>query len=268
MKSRFHTVEVSDPTFESEGLRQVTAKSSAVGGRVDMTLHVPTRARGKARVPIVILLHGIYGSHWGWSLKGGAHRTNERLSAAGEILPMVLAMPSDGLWGDGTGYVRHRQADFEKWIVEDVPALVREVVPETDGDSPVFLAGLSMGGFGALRLGARHPDRFRGLSGLSSATHLDQLKGAVEEDLAEAGIAAGDWSVLEALCSSTSLPPFRFECGTEDFLLEANRRLHAELTDAGIDHSYVEHPGGHTWEYWSLHLADTLRFFSTILSTP
>ncbi len=265
MSTCFHTVEVSDPTFETGGLRQVTAKSRAIGGRVDMTLHLPSAVQGLRHVPIVILLHGIYGSHWGWALSGGAHRTNEQLSGAGEIVPMILAMPSDGLWGDGTGYVRHTRGDYESWIVEEVPALVREVVPETDAGSPLFLAGLSMGGFGALRLGARHPDRFRAMSGLSSATHLDQLKDAVEEDLSLAGIAPGDWSLFEALRTSVGVPPFRFDCGTEDFLLEANRRLHNELDQAGIVHTYREYPGGHTWEYWRAHLAETLRFFSGVL---
>jgi enterochelin esterase-like enzyme len=49
-------------------------------------------------------------------------------------------------------------------------------------------------------------------------------------------------------------------------LLEANRRLHAELQAAGIAHQYAEHPGGHDWAYWTRHLADTLRFFSSTLS--
>lgn len=58
------------------------------------------------------------------------------------------------------------------------------------------------------------------------------------------------------------LPPLRFDCGTEDELIDCNRTLHTELTAAGIPHSYEEFPGGHTWDYWHRHLADTLRFFA------
>ena len=81
---------------------------------------------------------------------------------------MVLAMPSDGLWGDGSGYIEHRtepRRNYERYIVEEVPACAAEVVSALGPGSPMFIAGLSMGGFGALRLAAKYPDRFRGIAG-------------------------------------------------------------------------------------------------------
>ena len=99
----FRTLEVSDERFEFDGLRFVTVKSPSLGQRADLTLFVPPQAQGRGQVPVVILLHGIYGSHWAWALKGGAHRTAARMITAGELPPMVLAMPSDGLWGEGSG---------------------------------------------------------------------------------------------------------------------------------------------------------------------
>ncbi|MEI6357281.1 MAG: hypothetical protein WCP53_09280, partial [Verrucomicrobiota bacterium] len=103
----FRTVEISDPRFEVEGLRFVTVQSPAIGGRVDLALFVPPQARGLEGVPVVILLHGVYGSHWAWAFNGGAHRTAARMIEAKELPPVVLAMPSDGLWNDGSGYVPH-----------------------------------------------------------------------------------------------------------------------------------------------------------------
>ena len=113
----FRTIEISEPRFEAEGLRLVTVKSRALGHRADLT-YVPQQAATGTNIPLVILLHGVYGSHWAWSLKGGAHRTAARLIEAGDIPPLALAMPSDGLWGDGSGYFPHREANFERWIVE------------------------------------------------------------------------------------------------------------------------------------------------------
>ncbi len=265
--SRFFSIEVSDPDFESEELRHITAKSPSLKARADVTLHVPEAARGRAGVPLVILLHGIYGSHWGWTRSGGAHRTNERLLRDGQIGPLILAMPSDGLWGDGSGYVTHGKADFEAWIAEDVPALVEEVLGRGTCGA-LFVGGLSMGGFGALRMGARHPGRIAGMSGLSSATHLDQLKAAVQQDPRFDGVAAEDHCLFRTLSACSSLPPFRFECGTEDFLLEANRELHRRLEMASIPHEYEEHPGAHAWQYWRQRLPDTLRYFSRIAYGP
>ena len=122
----FRTLEVSDPALSPPGLHFVTVKSAALGQRADVLLFAPRQAAGQRDLPLVTLLHGVYGSHWAWALTGGAHRTAARLIAAGEIPPLVLAMPSDGLWGDGSGYVRHAQQDFERWIVDEVPAAVQQ----------------------------------------------------------------------------------------------------------------------------------------------
>lgn len=263
----FRTVEVSEPRFESDGLRLVTVKSAALRQRADITVHVPEAAASGRDVPLVILLHGVYGSHWAWTAKGGAHRTADRLRAAGEIPPFVLAMPSDGLWGDGSGYVPHAAQDFERWIVDDVPAAVAHAAPGVTPRSPVFLTGLSMGGYGALRLGGKHRTRFRGVSAHSAITRLEQMQGFVSEPAsAYRAVPPAERAVADVLRGAGEpLPPLRFDCGTDDPLLEANRTLHRELTAAGIAHGYAEFPGGHTWPYWETHLADSLRFFAGLL---
>ena len=266
--SKFRTIEVADRRFLHDGLLPVTFKSPSLRGRADMTLFVPPGVESANDVPLVVLLHGVYGSHWAWSLKGGAHRTAARLIQEGAMPPMVLAMPSDGLWGDGSGYVRHGGgADYERYVVEDVPACVAEVVPAVGEASPWFIAGLSMGGFGALRLGAKYARRFRGVSGHSSITHFEQMSRFVEEPLEAYGpLPAGEQSVLDAIeRNRAELPPLRFDCGTDDPLIEDNRRLHGELDRLGIPHTYEEFPGGHEWPYWERHLADSLRFFAGVL---
>jgi S-formylglutathione hydrolase FrmB len=262
---RFRTIEIADTRFVAGGLIPVTFKSPALRARADVTLYVPPGVERSQDVPLVLLLHGVYGSHWAWSLKGGAHVTAARLILEGAIPPMVLAMPSDGLWGDGSGYVRHVSgADYDRYIVEDVPACAAEVVPAITAKSPQFISGLSMGGFGALRLGAKYASRFRGVSGHSSITHFSQMSGFVEEPLDAYGPPpVEEQSVLYWIdANRAGLPPIRFDCGTSDALIEENRTLHRELGARGVPHVYEEFPGGHEWPYWELHLADTLRFFA------
>jgi S-formylglutathione hydrolase FrmB len=257
--------EWSDPRFEKDGLRQLTITTPNLGGRGDITLFVPESARNQRAVPLILLLHGVFGSHWGWALRGGAHRTAARLIAEGIIPPMLIAMPSDGLDGEGSGYVPYADGsrDFERWIVEDVPATVAMAEPCFDAQSDRFIAGLSMGGFGALRLAGKYPNRFRAASGHSSATEFEQLRMFVSEPLAKAGVQPGNTSVLETLIRNrSSLPAIRFDCGTEDILLQHNRHLHNELDRAGITHVYEEFPGGHEWPYWEKHFEETLRFFA------
>jgi putative tributyrin esterase len=259
---RYRTVEISDPL--PEGLRLLTFKSPALGGRGDVTLFVQPGSEGGENLPLVLLLHGVYGSHWAWALKGGAHRTALSLIEQNLMRPVVIAMPSDGLWGDGTGYLPHGGADYESWIVEDVVGCVTELLPCLGGQSKLFIAGLSMGGYGALRLGAKYAHKFDGISGHSSMTHHGQLSRFVEEPMASYGVAREEEEegVLYWMKKNKgSLPPIRFDCGVGDDLIEENRRLDRDLTAEDIPHQYFEFEGGHTWEYWRKHLGDTFLFF-------
>jgi putative tributyrin esterase len=262
----FRTLEVSDPALSPPGLRFVTVKSEALRQRADLLLVVPAQAAERRDVPLVLLLHGVYGSHWAWAFKGGAHLTVQRLIDAGAIPPVVLAMPSDGLWGDGSGYLPHAGQDFERWIVDEVPAAARAACTACSEASPLFIAGLSMGGFGALRLAGRYAKRFVAAAGHSSLTEAAQLDALIAET--RAGWAAADDRVIDALrAGKAPLPALHFDCGRDDLLIDANRRLHAELQAAGIAHEYAEHDGGHDWAYWAQHLEDTLRFFGRMLET-
>ncbi len=263
--SRFRTTEISNPRLETDNLRFITVKTPNLKGRGDICVYVPKGAV-ENNLPVVILLHGVYGSAWVWAMKGGAHRTAERMIEAGEIPACVLAMPSDGLFADGSAYLAHSGCNFERWIIEDVIDAVRLNIPQAKSSAETYIAGLSMGGFGALRLGAAYPKLFKGVSGHSSITRLEEMAQFVEEDLSVYRQNDREKeNVIDLLLKNQDhLPPLRFDCGTEDELISGNRKLHEQLLAASIDHVYEEFPGGHEWPYWEEHLADTLRFFFTV----
>lgn len=265
----FRTIEVSDSAITADGLEFVTVKSRALGRRADVSVYAPPSARGVADLPIVVLLHGVYGSHWAWALKGRAHLTAARLIAEGALPPVALLMPSDGLWGDGSGYVKHADHDAERWIIDEVPALARELVDCCSVRSPLLVAGLSMGGFGALRLAGKYPERITAAAGLSSVTDTAQFDALIEESRDGWSALPAGQSVLAALteASAEKLPPLRIDCGFDDPYLDANRELHRALQIEGIAHQYGEAAGGHDWEYWSATLEHTLRFFGQVLRT-
>lgn len=262
----FRTVECSDPSIAADGLHFATVKSRALGHRADVTWFVPPTADVVTGLPIVMLLHGVYGSHWAWALKGAAHLTVARLIDAGELPPVALLMPSDGLWGDGSGYMPHAHGDAERWIMEEVPALAREIIPGCTAQSPLLLAGLSMGGFGALRMAGKYPHRVAAAAALSAVTEATQFDALIEENRSSWSTAPADLSVLAALTGCVGmLPPLRIDCGLDDPYLQANRSVHAALQGAGIAHHYVEGAGGHDWRYWSATLEHVMRFFGRVL---
>ena len=263
----FRSVEISQPEYTPPGVSMVTVKSPALGRRADISCYVPQGTK-PSRLPLAILLHGVYGSHWAWLFKGGAHRVLDRLIAEEGLPPMMLAMPSDGLWGDGSAYLTHQDADYARWIFDEVPAAAALVEPSVS-EAPLFIGGLSMGGYGALRLGAVHAEKFAAISAHSSATRLDHLFHISEEKPEQFHLTTqAPVDVIDCLRANRDrLPPFRFDCGSNDFLIEASRLLHRQLTEDGIPHAYEEFPGIHDWPYWHTHLADSLRFFARHLPT-
>ena len=185
----------------------------------------------------------------------------------GTTVPMMIAMPSDGLFGDGSGYVPHECADYERWIVDDLPTCLREMFPHLQGDK-YLLAGLSMGGFGAMRLGMKYAENVRGISAHSSITDVRQLSRFIPYS-PKTFLHTGeeDTSLLYwAKTNRGHLPPLRFDCGIEDSLIAENRTLHRELTELKVPHTYEEFPGGHDWSYWSEHIRQTLAFCKQVLT--
>jgi putative tributyrin esterase len=266
--SRFQPIELSDPCYEHDDIRNLTFYSSALRGRGDVSIFVPPGCEALAKVPIVLLLHGVYGSHWSWFLSGGAHRTALQLITEGRIRPMILVSPSDGLGGDGTGYLPRPDRNYEAWICEDVLGCVREIFPCTAPDGPAFISGLSMGGYGALRLGAKYAERFKGISAHSAITKISEFDDFIREPLDLMGMAPQEVDLMHWMRRNRSkLSPVRLDCGTEDSLFHSNRALDARLDREGIPHRFIANSGDHSWPYWKTHIADTLLFFESILKS-
>jgi len=254
---------ISNPEFEMDNVRYMTVKSSNLKGRGDLSVFVPPGSDYQ-NLPIVLLLHGVYGSHWAWTHLAGVHRQMLNGIESGLVKPMVIVMPSDGLWGDGSGYIPHQQQNFEKWIIEDVTDAVTYSIKETSKISPIFIAGLSMGGYGALRLGAKYGTKFRAVSALSSLTDIKQMQELLEEDIS--GLLVSNFneqSVADVIIENRDiLPAIRFDCGVGDPLVTENRKLNEELVRYNIPHIYEEFEGVHDWAYWTENIFRTLLFFS------
>ena len=118
-------------------------------------------------------------------------------------------------------------------------------------DGAAAIGGLSMGGYGAIRLGLRHPDRYR-----SIFAHSSRLPVSGDEY---------DVEVVAARIDRARMPALAFDCGVDDHLIEDSRRLHARLEALGLPHRYQEHPGAHTWEYWDTHVREAVAHHVRVL---
>ena len=259
-------IELSEPGIELVNVRFMTIRSTSLHGRGDASVFIPPGIEALTAIPVILMLHGVYGSHWAWFFKGAAHETALALMNSKQIRPMILVTPSDGLRGDGSGYLNHSGFNFETWISEDVVNAVMTTFPFVGINSPIFIGGLSMGGYGALRIGAKFPDKFRGISAHSAITDIDEMKQFLTTSFPFDDVPRSDSDITQwCRLNKDRLPPIRFDCGISDPLIEGNRRFHRQLEKYSINHSYHEFSGGHSWEYWRTHFVETLLFFEQLL---
>jgi putative tributyrin esterase len=142
-------------------------------------------------------------------------------------------------------------------------------MPERQGR---VIGGLSMGGYGAIKLALKYPQLF--CSAVAHSAALDVRRRIERPEIAEEmrrifGPAPGggpdDPYALAATMDRRLLPALRLDCGLEDGLLEENRAFHRHLEQLGIPHEYAEFPGAHTWDYWDHHVQEAIAFHQRAL---
>lgn len=201
------------------------------------------------------LLHGRSDDQTMWM-----RRSRIEMHAAG--LPLIIVMPDGGL-----GFYTNHQ-NGPRWathMAEELPTFIERTFHARADRKGRCVGGLSMGGYGALRLALGYPDRYISANSHSGALMVGTRRPEEAERLLIFGSdprgTEHDLTTLAARALSTgAVPRLRIDCGTEDFLLEDNRAFHRTLTELEVDHEYEEFPGGHAWGYWDLHIREALAF--------
>ena len=210
---------------------------------------------------VFYLLHGLSDDNTIWT-----RRTSVERYVAG--LPLVLVMP-DG----GRGWYTNAQSPpnfrYEDDLVVDVVGLVDRTFPVKKDRSGRAIGGLSMGGYGALKIGLKHLDKFSSVTSHSGALAItDREPGKILSDIPDYVSVFGpspkggpeDLRALVEKIDHGRIPALRIDCGENDFLIDENRAFHKHLDDLHIKHEYQEFPGEHNWEYWDLHVREAIEF--------
>jgi len=208
---------------------------------------------------VFYLLHGLSDDHTIWQRRTSIERYVERL-------PLVVVMPDGGRgwYTDAVEGYAH-EAD----LIKDVVGLVDRTFPVKAERSGRAIGGLSMGGYGAVKVGLKHPEMFGSINSHSGALAFLQGDPAQARQLSPesarifgkspAGGPEDPFAIVEKI-DHGRIPPIRIDCGTEDFLLGQNRAFHAHLDKMKIPHEYQEFPGSHDWAYWDNHVREAIAF--------
>ena len=213
---------------------------------------------GEGPFPVLMQLHGLTDDCDSWLERSNLVRYVAEL-------PLVIVLPDGGT----SGYLNWRSADrlnqhrYEDVLVRDIPAHLSRHFRVSDG--PWAIGGLSMGGYGAIRLGLKYPDRYASIYAHSSAFHIADAMNDVDPALLSDVDDASVYRHADAIANRDQRPVIAFDCGVDDRLLEHNRRFHEHLQSLNVDHAYAEFDGGHDWDYWDLHVREALAQHARVL---
>lgn len=211
---------------------------------------------GKRDMKTLFLLHGYTGDAWNWVPEYLAEKYN---------FAVVLPNGENSFWLDGisTGH------KFCTFLGEELTEYIRRTFRLAQTPEDTCIMGLSMGGFGALHTAFAYPEVFGQTAALSSALIVYDIAGMKAGE--DNGVANYEYYrecfgdpdkvtessnnpeilIRELKAQGRKIPKIYMACGTEDFLLENNRRFHKFLEEQEIPHVYRESAGSHDMTFWN-----------------
>lgn len=240
--------------------------SETLDRNVDINAIVPQRSAGgdigisnrgsQEKYKTLLLLHGLSDDNTIW-----CRRTSiERYAVEHGI---AVVMPS----ADRSFYTDMKHGDkFFTFISQEVLRVAREFLPLSDKREDTFVAGNSMGGYGAFKAALKNPDIFSAAIGLSSVADVDKFMKERSPHLMDNvfGESVPDSERLFFLfeqIKNQTLKPRIYSCvGKDDFMYEDNVKLSKIIEKSGCDYTYVEADGAHNWEFWDKHIQNALKW--------
>lgn len=244
--------------------------SEVLGLSTSMNVILPQPASGQIgmegskasdKYPVLYLLHGLSDDHTIWARRTSVERYVASLGLA-VVMPAVhKSFYTDMAKGDR----------YWTFVSEELPQIVRSFFPISAAREDNFVAGLSMGGYGAFKLALRCPDKFIAGASLSGALNMADLAKNrhpqraweyVFGDLDKIKGSDNDLLYLaEKVAKSNGPKPMLYQCcGTEDFLYEDNIVFRDWANELGLDLTYEEEPGTHEWGYWDKKIQRVLEW--------
>ncbi|HEV2707496.1 MAG TPA: alpha/beta hydrolase family protein [Pyrinomonadaceae bacterium] len=260
---------------QSERVETIRFESKLTGKVLPYNVLLPPdyhRAAAKTkRYPVLYLLHGLTGHYTNW-----LERTRLADYAAAQDLIIVMPEGNNGWYSDSATVAADK---YESYFIEELMPDVERRFRTHGARDGRAVAGLSMGGYGALKFGVKHPQLFSLAASTSGAVSAaswrteDEVKTTpfIRQSLLQtfgapdhpAKVSNDLFKLVRELPSErlARLPYFYLDCGTEDSLglLAPNRALADLFVERKIPHEYRQLPGTHNWAYWDRQVREILR---------
>lgn len=240
-------------SFHSEVLGMAT-KATVILPTLDRD-PAPSRQRRREGTPVLYLLHGMGDDETAWTRRTSIERYVEGLDLA-----VVMPTVHRGYYTDQAG-----GADYWTYVSEELPALATSWFRLSSAPADTFVAGLSMGGYGAFKWALRKPGSIGAAASLSGGLDVTARPASPEWRATfgsrdRARERGDDLLALAASVTDAPCPPLLQWCGTDDQNLEENRHFRDVALAAGLPLEYDESPGGHDWACWDAQIRRVLEW--------
>jgi len=243
----------------------VTFHSVALKRDMPYRMVLPANVSANKKLPVVYLLHGGGGNFRDWSNYSDVARFAER--------GLILVMP-EGYSSYFTNAAERPEDRYEDYIVKDLISDVEGKFPAAQGRANRAIVGVSMGGFGAVKLELRHPELFAFAGGLSAALDVPSRPFSMRrlEQWRRHRAIFGKWNgqaqkendplVLAQSADPARTPYLFLTCGDQEGLLGVNRKFAALLEQRHFRYEFHTAPGDHNWTQWNERLPNLFQSLS------
>lgn len=242
-------------------INRITFRSEVLGKATSCNVFLPRIKRQS--YPVLYLLHG-------WSDDCNAWLDNTALARYADEYPFIIVMPQVELSYYTNMRAGERYFDF---LTEELPAFIHQWFPVSKDPAVHFVAGLSMGGYGAFKWAFTYPERFRGAASFSGALDVvdlwqndrsrDERFTRIFGPLPELAGGPDDLKAVFARRQENIVGLTLYQsCGTEDFLLPVNQAFRKLFAEGFDDYHYSERAGDHNWAFWDQEIRQVLHLFN------
>lgn len=238
----------------------VETYSAAMNKKIKAVVITPNAYQKNKQYPVVYLLHGYSGNYSDWT-KAAA------VLQAPDLYDQIIVCADGGFGSWYWDSPADPSFKYETYISKELVEWVDKNYSTIKSAKGRAIAGLSMGGHGALYLAIKHPDIFGATGSMSGGVDIRPFpkNWDLAKRLGKYSEYSDRWEQYTVINLLHLIEPkslsIIIDCGTEDFFYDVNQQLHNQLLYRKIPHDYITRPGGHTWPYWENAVKYQLLFF-------
>lgn len=237
-------------------------RSNELDMNISVNVIYPEHVELEKEVKVLYLLHGYTGHYMDWMRQTAI----ERYASKYQICVVMPSVHNSYYTNNSYG------VNYFNFVSEELPDMIERMFNVSKRKEDRFVCGLSMGGYGALKIGLTYPNRFEKIASLSGAVDVDRLF-EINKDNPKHKLFLSTYGKMPIKHTTNDIfhlidqakdlqivPEIYLACGKDDFLYQDHLRIKAYLTEKNIPFVHKETSGGHEWRLWDLYIQDVLKW--------